>query len=60
MTSGGGGLGPPEQRDPEAVARDVAEGFVTAEAAALIYRVVVDPASYAVDADATRARRSQP
>lgn len=33
-TSGGGGLGPPEARDPQSIARDLAEGRVTAEAGA--------------------------
>jgi N-methylhydantoinase B len=33
MTGGGGGFGSPAERDPEAVRRDVREGYVTAEAA---------------------------
>ncbi len=33
MTGGGGGYGPPAERDREAVRRDVAEGYVSAEAA---------------------------
>ena len=33
MTGGGGGYGPPAARDPEAVRRDVREGYVSAEAA---------------------------
>ena len=33
MTGGGGGYGPPAERDPEAVRRDVREGYVSAEAA---------------------------
>lgn len=41
-TSGGGGYGPPQTRDPDAVARDVREGWVSHERAAEIYRVVVD------------------
>jgi len=36
-TSGGGGLGDPEQRAPAAVAHDVAEGYVSAEAATRVY-----------------------
>lgn len=35
--AGGGGFGPPEERDPAAVARDVALGYVTAEGAARDY-----------------------
>lgn len=33
MTGGGGGYGPPAERDPEAVRRDVREGYVSGEAA---------------------------
>ncbi|MFI6287182.1 hydantoinase B/oxoprolinase family protein [Streptomyces sp. NPDC051018] len=41
-TSGGGGYGEPGTRDPRAVARDVREGWISAERARRIYRVVVD------------------
>ena len=40
-TCGGGGYGPPEERDPERVLRDVLEGKVSAERARDIYRVAV-------------------
>jgi len=33
MSGGGGGYGPPSERDPAAVRRDVEEGYVSAEAA---------------------------
>jgi N-methylhydantoinase B len=36
-TCGGGGYGPPEERDPERVARDVREGKVSAERAREVY-----------------------
>ncbi|MFC5819125.1 MULTISPECIES: hydantoinase B/oxoprolinase family protein [Nonomuraea] len=39
LTAGGGGHGDPRERDPEAVRRDVAEGYVSAEAAREIYGV---------------------
>jgi N-methylhydantoinase B len=39
MTGGGGGWGPPSDRDPEAVRRDVREGYVSAEAARRDYGV---------------------
>src|SRR5262249_28041120 len=39
-TSGGAGYGDPRARAPEAVQRDVDQGFVTAEAARDIYRSV--------------------
>jgi N-methylhydantoinase B len=38
MTQGGGGLGAPHERDPMLVRRDVAEGKVSAQAAAEVYR----------------------
>jgi N-methylhydantoinase B len=37
-TCGGGGYGPPEERDPERVARDVREGKISAERAREVYR----------------------
>jgi len=43
MTGGGGGWGPPAERDPEAVRRDVREGYVSAEAAQRDYGVTVPP-----------------
>lgn len=36
-TAGGGGYGPPEERDPCAVAEDVANGYLTEEEARAIY-----------------------
>ncbi|HEV8142873.1 MAG TPA: hydantoinase B/oxoprolinase family protein [Methylomirabilota bacterium] len=41
MTGGGGGWGPPSERDPEAVRRDVREGYVSAEAARRDYGIEV-------------------
>jgi len=41
MTGGGGGLGAPSERDPEAVRRDVSEGYVSTEAARRDYGVSV-------------------
>jgi len=38
----GAGYGPAEERDPEAVARDVRDGYVTRDQAESIYRVAVD------------------
>jgi N-methylhydantoinase B len=37
VTAGGGGVGPPEERDGSAVARDVREGLVTPARAARVY-----------------------
>jgi N-methylhydantoinase B len=56
--SGGGGYGDPLERPVEAVVEDVENGYISVESAAADYGVVIDPASRAVDRDATRARRS--
>ena len=42
LTAGGGGHGEPSLRDPEAVRHDVAEGYVSAEAARDSYGVSLD------------------
>jgi N-methylhydantoinase B len=52
-TGGGGGYGDPLERDPERVAADVRNGFVSVEAAGREYGVVVDPSTFEVDAAAT-------
>jgi N-methylhydantoinase B len=61
-SSGGGGFGDPLDRDPARVAADVAEGYVTLDAAARDYGVVwrdgaVDEAATATRRDALRAAR---
>ncbi len=57
-TCGGGGYGPPEERDPELVLRDVVEGKVSAERARDLYRVALDLGERRVDGDETRRLRS--
>jgi N-methylhydantoinase B len=57
--AGGGGHGDPFARDPEAVARDVWNGKVSAAAAASRYGVVVDPETGAVDRAATAKLRAE-
>jgi len=54
-TSGGGGLGPPTARDPQAVAADVAAGRVSAASARRDYAVVLDDRS--LDAATTEQLR---
>lgn len=54
---GGGGYGPPDERDPELVAADVADGLYTPAEAADIYGVVLG-SDGAVDATATAERRT--
>jgi N-methylhydantoinase B len=41
ITAGGGGYGPPEERDPERVRRDVVEGWITPRRARELYRVAI-------------------
>jgi N-methylhydantoinase B len=54
-TGGGGGYGPPWERDPAWVARDVRRGFVSVESAATDYGVVLRDGE--VDEAATANRR---
>jgi len=49
--SGGAGYGPPQERAPDAVRDDVRDGYVSAEAAASVYRQPQDEAAYS-DGDA--------
>ena len=57
QTPGGGGYGPPEERDPELVLRDVIGGKVNRDRATKHYGVVVDERTNAIDEAATiRAR----
>jgi N-methylhydantoinase B len=42
--SGAGGYGPPDKRDPAAIARDIADGYVTREATERDYGPNVPPA----------------
>ena len=48
-SAGGGGYGDPLQRDPQAVAADVVNGYVSIEKAREDYGVVMDPATLKVD-----------
>ena len=57
-TCGGGGYGPPEDRDPRDVLWDVRNGKVSLERARKVYRVAVDTDSLTVDLDATARLRS--
>lgn len=55
---GGGGFGDPLHRDPVLVARDVWNGKVSAQYARARHRVVVDPVSGNLDAEATASLRA--
>lgn len=62
QTSGGGGYGDPLKRDPAKVSADVRLGYVSRDAAKLVYGVALD-AQGDVLADETaewRARRAAP
>jgi N-methylhydantoinase B len=56
---GGGGFGPPHEREPERVANDVRQGYVSLTAAAESYGVVLDPRTLEVDQAATAKRREK-
>ena len=55
---GGGGFGPPYERDPQKVAHDVRQGYVSVRAAAELYGVVLDETMLEVDEAATTRLRS--
>ena len=57
--AGAGGWGDPLERDPEAVRRDVRNGFVSQRGAADEYGVVVDAKGLAVDEAGTTALRGR-
>jgi N-methylhydantoinase B len=62
IASGGGGFGPPVERDPERVRKDVEARFVSRERAREVYGVVLREGalagSFEVDAEATMRERS--
>jgi N-methylhydantoinase B len=57
ISGGGAGVGEPAEREPEQVRWDVRNGFISPERAREAYKVVLDPATRAVDEAATRALR---
>jgi N-methylhydantoinase B len=57
-SGGGGGYGPPREREAELVAEDVRQGYVSVEAAAELYGVVIDPETLAIDRAATAKLRN--
>jgi N-methylhydantoinase B len=58
-TAGGGGYGSPLKRDSALVARDVADGWVTIEAARDVYGVVLEASTLAVNEAATKVLRGK-
>jgi N-methylhydantoinase B len=57
-SGGGGGYGAPHARPPAAVRDDVRQGYVSVEAAAEYYGVVIDPDTFEIDEAATARLRS--
>jgi N-methylhydantoinase B len=58
-SAGGGGYGNPIERDPEAVASDAVNGYVSIDRAREDYGVVIDPATLRVDPEATEKLREE-
>ena len=58
-TGGGGGFGPPFNRDPNAVLHDVCCGYVSREAAARSYGVVLREHTFQIDEDETASKRER-
>ncbi len=58
-SGGGGGYGSPLQRPMKDVQRDVEQGYISLEAAAKFYGVVIDPTTFAVDAAASEQLRGR-
>jgi N-methylhydantoinase B len=56
-TAGGGGWGDPFHRDPNSVRQDVLDGYMTIEAAARDYGLVIDPRTLEIDVAATETLR---
>ena len=54
---GGGGYGPPTEREPERVGKDVIEGYVTRERAENVYGVILDD-DLNLDMEKTAAKRA--
>ena len=57
LSGGGGGYGNPHERDPASVVQDVRQGYITAQAAALDYGVVITPDGH-VDTGRTAVLRT--
>jgi N-methylhydantoinase B len=60
LTGGGAGVGDPATRDPEAVRMDVINELVSLEGARRVYKVVLEPETFAIDHAATAVLRGVP
>jgi len=59
VSSGGGGYGDPLERDPQLVAENVRDGFISLKSAREIYGVALDPKSFVIDQPATERLRQE-
>jgi N-methylhydantoinase B len=59
QTPGGGGYGPPEEREPAAVLKDVVGGKISRQRARDLYGVVIDEETNVVDESATTKARTE-
>ena len=59
QTPGGGGYGPPEEREPAAVLKDVVGGKISHQRARDLYGVVIDEETNVVDESATTKARTE-
>ncbi len=57
-SGGGGGHGSPLDREPEKVAYDVRQGYVTRAAAEALYGIVFEGDTFTIDLDRTEKRRA--
>jgi N-methylhydantoinase B len=58
-TCGGGGFGPPEEREPQGVLRDARDEKISLERAREVYRVAIDPTTWSVDDAETTTLRGR-
>lgn len=59
QAAGGGGYGDPLDRDPDAVAADVVDGYVSADRARDVYGVIMQADAMSADHDRTREQRER-
>lgn len=58
-TAGGGGYGPPWERDPQRVIDDLLDGYITRQAAEAVYGLRFQNGAADIDVEATRQARHQ-
>ena len=58
-SGGGGGVGAPLDREAEKVRLDTLNEYISIQAARELYGVVIDPGTFEVDAEATKALRAK-